>query len=531
MSHLVHHIPRVPSTEGIDEGLVESNESRGCKYVPFTDGGQIYILNTRAIAQMIQHSTSVDPLDDDSLLNVFRLYRPPLLDGDEDHIVRALLGKKWNRERWWYKLAHVCRRWRYLILGSASHLDLCLLFTPGTPVADMLASSPPFPIIIDHFHTVDDGPMAMTADDEEGIILALKHRDRVRRVRLRTSFPITEKVTAPIDGEFPTLEYLCVAPIYKMEFLFPKTFQAPQLRHLILVNLACPIGSPLLTSAIGLVALSLVNIPPSAYFRPDELLNRISLMPQLEILWISFEPKSFGHYAGLDVTHKHISLPNLHFFQFDGYNIYLEAVLSRITAPHLEAIRIIFWEQWSFSVERLLQFMSTSEDLNFKLGSAMLSFDNWEAKLEVYPNTTTQVPTFNMYVEGSPGHKVSNAARILYTLTPLFSSVLCLALDYKDNRFLPELQREANPADWRGLLRSFNNVQTLFAAHGAVDKLSRSLQSDDESPNDLLPKLKEIIYSPTDDNADAFKGFIDARQNAGRPVALVHLDDALSTLV
>ena len=393
----------------------------------------------------------------------------------------------------------------------------------------MLAHSPPFPIIIDHFNDDGDRPMTMMANDEEGIILALEHRDRVRRIRFRTTFPVAEKVIGSIDGKFPKLEYLCIAPRYKMDFLFPNTFKAPQLRHLILINLTCPISSPLLSAAVDLVALSLVNIPPSAYFRPDELLHRISLMPRLEILWITFESETFRNLVGLDVTHKPISLPNLRFFRFGGYSIYLEAVVSWITAPHLEAIRITFWEEWSFSVKRLLQFMSTSEDL--RLGSAILTFDSGEAKLLAYPNTTSGVPAFDMYVEGSPGNKVSNAARILYTLTPLFSSVLCLALDYKDNRFLPELQREADPADWRGLLRSFNNVQILSAGNGAVDKLSRSLQLDDESPHDLLPELKQIIYSHSDDNVDAFKGFIDTRQNAGYPVSLVHLDDAISTPV
>ncbi|KAI0276410.1 hypothetical protein BGY98DRAFT_986246, partial [Russula aff. rugulosa BPL654] len=50
----------------------------------------------------------------------------------------------WVEERWWYRLAHVCQRWRNLILGSATYLGLCLVCTYGTPVADMLAHSPPF---------------------------------------------------------------------------------------------------------------------------------------------------------------------------------------------------------------------------------------------------------------------------------------------------------------------------------------------------------------------------------------------------
>jgi len=299
-----------------------------------------------------------------------------------------VLAPKWNRERWWYKLTHVCRRWRHLILGSPSHLGLCLLCTPGTPVADMLAHSPPFPIIIDHFYTGFDD--RMTANDVEGIILALEHRDRVRRIRFRTPFPMTEKVIAPIDGKFPMLEFLCIAPMHDTDFLFPKTFQAPQLHHLILVNLMSPIGSPLLSASMGLVALSLVNIPPSTHLQPDQFLRRVSLMPQLEILWIGFDPESCNHPVDVDLTHMddtiHITLPNLRFFQFCGFNTYSEALLSRIVAPHLEAVKITFWEEWRFSVPCLLQFMSTSEDL--RLGGAVLSFNSGGARLSIYPNET-----------------------------------------------------------------------------------------------------------------------------------------------
>jgi hypothetical protein len=458
---------------------------------------------------------------------MFCLYRPALLEKDEDPSGRILWGLEWKRERWWHKLTHVCRRWRRLILGSASYLGLCLLYTPGVPIADMLAYSPPFPIIIDHFHT--DGDDRMTANDVEGIILALEHRDRVRRIRLRTSILMMEKAIVPMVGEFSMLDYLCIWPIQNMDFLFSNTFQAPQLRHLIFFNVTCPIGSPLLSAGKGLVALSLVNVPPSTHFQPDELLHRVSLMPQLEILWIGFDLFYSGYYVDLGVTDMcsatHILLPNLRFFQFGGFSAYSEAFLSRITAPHLELVRIAFWEERSYSVPYLSQFIGTSHYL--KLGSAKLSFNLGGATLSVYPHRSVKLSVFDMLVVGSPGHKVSNAAQILNALSPLFSSVVDLTLEYQDNRPSPELGNEAEPTDWRVLLRSFNNMRTLLVANGAVEKLSRSLQLDGESPNDLLPELKELAYSPSKDNVDVFNGFIDTRQNAGHPVTLVRHEDTV----
>ena len=127
-------------------------------------------------------STPIHILSNDALLNVFSLCRPVLLYDDEAEDNRNLEGGDWDGERWWYKLVRVCRRWRYLILGSPSYLRLCLVCTTGTPVAHMLANSPPLPLIIDHILKGQDHDIA--AEDEEGMLLALQHRHRVQRIPL-----------------------------------------------------------------------------------------------------------------------------------------------------------------------------------------------------------------------------------------------------------------------------------------------------------------------------------------------------------
>ena len=57
-------------------------------------------------------------------------------------------------------------------------------------MAEILEHSPPLPLIINH---VEDSDF-VTTEDEEGIILALKHRDRVRRIRLDIPVPNLQKV-------------------------------------------------------------------------------------------------------------------------------------------------------------------------------------------------------------------------------------------------------------------------------------------------------------------------------------------------
>ena len=467
------------------------------------------------------HSTPISILDDDSLLNIFRLYCPALLDGDESDGGPVIGGWKWERVRWWYNLVHVCRRWRHLVLSSASHLGLCLLCTHGTPVADMLAHSPPFPLVLDHYyrHT--------TASDIEQILLTLQYRDRVRRIRIIKAVPIVEEFIAAIDDEFLMLESLCIAPEHNTSLALPKTFQAPRLRHLILSNLAHPMGSPPLLGAADLVTLSLSNLSYT-YFGPDALLGWVLLLPRLETLWIDFYSPFPSADVERDLMHMrnmtYVTHPTLCNFTFRGVIMYLEAFLSRITAPHLDVLHIKFFIHPTFSVPYLLEFMSMSENLRFR--SAQLSFGDDGVTITACPHETVALSPFSLRILNARFDlQVSSVARILYVLSPVFSSVVDLTLKYQrcSCEAWAECQNEneADLARWRTILRSFHNVDTLRIPSDLVTVLSRSLQPNGESPMDLFPRLKELIYSASSMTGDAFTGFIDARQNAGCPVTLI----------
>ncbi|KAI0275735.1 hypothetical protein BGY98DRAFT_37853 [Russula aff. rugulosa BPL654] len=312
------------------------------------------------------HVVSIHILDDNSLLNMFYLYRPSFLGEDEVHLDRLEGGReRWDRGRWWYQLAHVCQRWRNLILGSASYLRLSIVCTIGTPVESMLAHSPPLPLTIDY--RSDD----ISAEDEEGILLALEQRHRVRHIRLSLPPQILRKLVIAIDEEFPILEYLIVDSLTNEStaLMLPGTLQAPSLRHLKLEGFACPIRSRLHPTAAGLVTLYLILDHRSAYFQPNVLLQSISFMPQLESLVIFFSLPVPNRDVERQLTHTpittHVTLPNLRLFWFRGVSAYLEAVVCRITTPRLEMLQIQLFKQLTFSVPRLVQFLNTTENIWF----------------------------------------------------------------------------------------------------------------------------------------------------------------------
>ena len=474
-------------------------------------------------------TASIHILDDDSLLNVFHLYRPFVLGEDEDEDDRLAGGKEgWDRGRWWYKLSHVCQRWRRVILGSASYLDLSLVCTVGTPVADMLAHSPPLPLLIDFLIGNHD----ISTEDEEGAILALKYHNRVRCVRLMLPVTILQKLIVAMDDEYSILEYLIVMrPYDDMSSIsqFSETLQAPNLRHLMLSGFALPMGSRLLTTSVGLVTLYLIIRHPSTYFHPNILLRWLSFMPQLETLSIYFLFPVPNRDVERQLTHTPITtpitLPNLRHFDFSGVEAYLEALVHRITTPRLEKLQIWFFNQLTYSVSHLLQFVNAT--LTFK--SAKFCFSDKSVGVGVYPHEGAEMHA--LYIAVDCWHldwQVSSAAQIFNLLSPLFTAVEHLTLEHEVHTQSSEEHNEADRTEWRQLLGSFRNVKTLRIDEGLVEELSRCLELDDgELPLELLPELQELTYSGSGNTSDAFTSFIDARQDAGRPLTLVRRSPSL----
>jgi hypothetical protein len=388
----------------------------------------------------------------------------------------------------------------------------------------MLAHSPPLPLVLDHVTGNED----LAIEDEEGAILALKQYNRLRRVRLDMSATSVQKLIEAMDDEYPSLEYLIVAlPREDKSSIcqFPETLQAPNLRHLYLVGFALPIGSRLLTTAVGLVTLGLFMVHPSTYFHPNILLRWLSFMPQLETLSIYFLFPVPNRDVERQLTHTpittNITLPNLHHFWFQGVETYMETLVHRIIPPRLAKLQIFFFNQLTFSVTRLLQFVNATENLTFK--SAKFWFINGHLHAEVYSHEEAEMYALSIGVfSWHLDWQVSSAAQIFNSLSPLFSAVEHLTLQHEVHSHSSEEHNEADRIEWCQLLGSFRNVKTLRIDEGLVKELSRCLELDDrEVPLELLPELQELTYPGSGNTGNAFTSFIEARQDAGCPVTLV----------
>jgi hypothetical protein len=388
----------------------------------------------------------------------------------------------------------------------------------------MLAHSPPLPLVIDYHWQ----GTYLTAVNEEAIILALDQRDRVRRIRFNLPVTKLQKLIMAIDGEYPILEYLILASPHKEKstvLILPKTLQTPHLRHLA-IDCSIPIQSPLFWTAADLVTLHLGIYHPSTYFQPAVLLRWLSLMPQLEMLLIFF---SFA-VPNRDVERQlmrtpimtQITLSNLRTFGFQVASAYSEAVLSRITASRLENFQIGYPEQLTFSVPQLPQFIGRIENLRFD--RAEFNFDSEQVYVSVNPpKANMPMDAFSMNVEcWHLDWQVSSVAQIFNALSQIFSAVEHLTVAQQVHSRSSGEHNEVHRTEWRKLFRSFSNVKTLRIKAGLVRELSRCLRLEDgEHPLELLPELQELTYSGSGNANDSFTSFIDARQNAGRPVTLI----------
>ncbi|KAI9457248.1 hypothetical protein BJY52DRAFT_1212649, partial [Lactarius psammicola] len=105
----------------------------------------------------------------------------------------------------WPKLVHVCRKWRHIVFASPQGLRLRLYCTHGTPVLKSLDCWPVLPIVVQYGGFPTLGPPA--PEDEDNIMAALKHTDRVVSINLTVTSSLLEKMGTIVEP-FSELEDL-----------------------------------------------------------------------------------------------------------------------------------------------------------------------------------------------------------------------------------------------------------------------------------------------------------------------------------
>ena len=392
--------------------------------------------------------------------------------------------------------------------------------THGTPTVDTLDHLPPLPLLIGYWH-------AMTEQDELGIYHALRLRDRVRHISLRLPPSILHKCLVLMDEQFPRLEHLSLS--FEADtfttLTLPKTFLAPNLRHLSLSGSAPPKRLRFLTSTVSLVTLVLWDIQTSSYFRPRLLASRIWSLPQLEDLSIMFSvpiPRPSAERELLGEPGAPVTLPNLKTLRYKGVSAYLESLVAQIRVPLLERLDITLFNQIAFALPHLFHLINIPE--RFKLPTAKVFFDRDAVSIITAPHISQQSDEpFCLHVMCEQlDWQIDCAAQICSMLIPSPADVERFTIDFYDKTLPSELQDGGiDCTTWLELLSSFIGVKELHVCGGLMEELSKALQVDEVGSNPgFLPDLQDIVcdsqWVPSDNNP--FASFIDARRVTGRPV-------------
>jgi hypothetical protein len=451
---------------------------------------------------------TADRLNGDVLLKIFELCR---LDDEEN----------WNLQLRWCTLSHVCRTWRHLIHQSSFYLNMQIYFTNGALPLDMLAHLPPLPLVIDYWS-------GEAAEVDTGLLHAIQQRDRIRRIVLRAPAATLSALIVPMDEPFTRLETLSLFSRTESEegasLVLPRSFLAPNLRHLELRGIYLPTGLSLLTSTHSLVTLKLTDIQAPGYFTPDNLVAQLQYVLQLEEVYIGFSAPIPRPSAEAELLLPPIvltTLPALRQLEFRGVSAYLESLLSRISTPLLERLNITLFNQLTFTLPHLSHFTGATEGLRHPM--AEIIFNRQAVSFVVGSDEHFSEAVFSLHI--SCMHfdwQIDSATQVCAALVPILSAAEELTIDFKEQSSPLDLQEEVDGIAWHDLLGSLDCVKKLCIGHPFASGFASMMASDDADVLGLLPELQELKaeFKITHAPHIAFAGFLNARQLAGRPVRL-----------
>ncbi|KAI0258236.1 hypothetical protein BC834DRAFT_975357 [Gloeopeniophorella convolvens] len=425
---------------------------------------------------------------------------------------------------------HVCRSWRYLILGSPKRFDLELHCTYGAPVADLLTHFPSLPIQLDF----EADHRILTTKDEDGILRAMKQSRRLRHVDIKAPYRTVQRISAAMNGYLPLLEVFKIFVMSRgsnerlpasTSFIFPSTFSAPRLTSIQLERLVPLIKPPASLHSPALERHHLYDIPSAVLLPPELLVELLSAMPLLGFLNIRFQFPGLHRGTATAATispstRSRISLPRLVSFHFNGAREYCDDLMSQISAPSLSDLDVRLFNRLPIALPNA--------------GSPSCRF--WRSLFAT--STDVSIVFLDDSVYACSGSRiwevlsrrfdwqVASLAEFFQSLDPALLNVDNLGLLALSDRTSPRDASE--PEDWCNLLRPFSNVKKLRVQRALRHDVSRSLMSNGALSLDLLPELQTLGLEPEpdrgddddDDDDDEFTAFLEARERANRPVSV-----------
>jgi len=468
-------------------------------------------------SKMVDGHVTIQVLSNDDLVCIFSFFRPHWhrrYFSDFSYVPVSSLTWAWHR------LAHVCRRWRYLIFASPHRLGLGLVMSKDRRGTN-LDLWPPLPISICYNLARELSPK-----DEQDVVAMLEHSDRIFEIKLTISNSLLKKSNALMES-FPMLERLSLfspdhgSTVFPSGLLGGPALTSPRLHYIVLEGVIAPTLPQLLLSSRGLIQLYLGNkvLAGHGFISPGVLAAALSAAAQLEFLHVQFHSNIHKEQGSTDYglpPPNFVVLPSLIHFEFHGSNVYLEDLVSRIHAPLLERICVDISQKRPrpLHIPPLSQFISRTKRMS---------------SLPFHTSICLEDSSFTIsHTLGIRGHicftltcdlgilEVSQVIYICGQLFPLMSGVERVSIDVDICPLNPP--DETDVMRWLRLFRLFDCAQELELGSGY------SVYEVDGTPKmgqEVLPVLRVLRLDMGSGVPRFIKSFVTDRELTGRPIVQI----------
>ena len=382
-------------------------------------------------------------------------------------------------------------------------------------------------------------------DDDDDVVAALKHPDRVHRAILIAGYDssVVGDMLEELQVPFPVLTHLdFIGPEPKDEvydeFFLPDEFlggSAPRLQHLRLQEISFSALPKLLLSTRDLVFLELQRGDPRAYLgyvSPEAMVGGLAGLTKLRTLRITSDFPENPLYSDEQIENLkrrpssipiRALLPALNEFVFRGSSWYSEGLVAQIDAPHVKVINIDYISS-EIEASQLSQFIGRTTTFKF----AQFRRAHLNAYKEAYfeldrPQGECRQLLFQLTVstlDDGFDHLVPCMTRVLRQLGAMLSDVGQLAV--KDAEQEKKYYLDNN--QWLPLLHLFPAVEALHVTGWVAGYIAEELQDvAEDRVTEVLPALHSLWLGSGAELAES--RFLSLRQLSGRPVTVVDIQD------
>ena len=428
-----------------------------------------YLPRSTTCSESLPRHVTIEKLSDNVLLKIFCHF----LDASPRH---------------WPTLMHICHKWRRIVFDSQRALRLQLVCTHEMPVLKALDCFPTLSIVVQYGGSPALDPPAL--EDEENIVAALTHSDRISSIHLTVTNSLLEKLSA-IKGSFSELEDLILLSRNGAQLALPNTFQwGPRLRCLDLNRVTFPSLLPLLESSKNLVDLYLHKALDPSCFPPEALTNAFSGMVQLQSLSLHF-PSTSNYLASPLPSRELVVLPALTRLNFQGTTEFLERLVARIDTPILGNIEVTFVEKSNFDLSQLCKFTTRIGMHKLPRRADILSSEHAVSISLTRPGDSHCLKLRSFRKPFSD--QLFVMARVLYQFSAFLHSVKVLRITaQRPLRQGNALYCERWLEHINQAITSFIGVKRLHVSGNLWNDIVCSLKLWERRTNSMLPALREL---------------------------------------